>query len=307
MLSRVAENIFWMSRYMERTNIHLRSLQSVYIASQDGTPILPWEDLCKQYHFSEDEMCAEAGQVLRKIVFDSSLDASLVNNVFRARENARSAQDHITKELWQSFNDFHHLMRDENLKFQIEHRDPITVLDQLIRQCMLYYGIVSNSMFRLEGYYFLRIGELIERALFCLMLLERQLLLTDMSKPDSADATSWRYLLISLSGYEYYLRSNAGSLNPESIYKQILFEQDFPHSILYALNQIHVFCRKLNQDSHEDSHSQVGFLLGKTIAHVKFTDAPGTTKDRIAFLETIRAHIYQLIGAFDEQYFKVVY
>lgn len=307
MLSRVAENMFWMSRYMERTNIHLRSLQSVYIASQDGTPILPWEDLCKQYHFEASEMCGEAGQVLRKIVFDHALDASLVNNVFRARENARSAQDHITKELWQSFNDFHHLMRDENLKFQIEHRDPITVLDQLVRQCMLYYGIVSNSMFRLEGYYFLRIGELIERALFCLMLLERQLLLTDMSKPDSADASSWRYLLISLSGYEHYLRSNAGTLNPESIYKQILFEPNFPHSILYALQQITVFCNKLSPESQDQPQNPVLFALGKTIAHVRYSEVAPTTKDRIEFLEKLRTHIYQLIAAFDEHYFKVAY
>jgi uncharacterized alpha-E superfamily protein len=307
MLSRVAENIFWMSRYMERTNIHLRNLQTLYIASQDGVPVMGWEDICRQYDPGQKIKSDNAAEILKSIVFENSIDSSLCNNVFRARENARSAQDHITKELWQSLNDFHHQMRDEHLKLQISHGDPITVFDQLIKQCMLYYGIVDNSMFRREGLYFLRIGGLIERALLCIMLLKRQLIICDITKADSVDAVSWRYLLISLSGYEYYLRSNAGSLIPESIYKQILYEENFPHSITYALNQTAVFSTQLDNENSDEPENMVSFLLGKTIAHLKYSEPENNTNAKLSFLDEIEANIYEIVQAFDKHYFKVVY
>jgi uncharacterized alpha-E superfamily protein len=307
MLSRVAENIFWMSRYMERTNIHLRNLQTMYIASQDGVPVMSWADICRQYDPEKKINTSDTGTILQSIVFENTIDSSLCNNVFRARENARSAQDHITKELWQSLNDFHHLMRDANLKFQISQGDPITVFDQLIKQCMLYYGIVDNSMFRREGLYFLRIGGLIERALLCIMLLKRQLIICDITNADSVDAVSWRYLLISLSGYEYYLRSNAGSLNPQKIYEQILYEENFPHSIIYSLLQTASFASNLSDETTDEPQNKVSFLLGKAIAHLKYSETDDNTDAKLVFLNTIEDNIYEIVQAFDKHYFKVVY
>ena len=110
MLSRVAENIFWMSRYMERTNVQLRILRTYYIASQDGVPFVKWDDVFSYYnHGKAPEKTMTANEVLQFILFDKENDSSVVNNIFRARENARSAQDHITKELWQCLNDYYHL------------------------------------------------------------------------------------------------------------------------------------------------------------------------------------------------------
>lgn len=307
MLSRVAENIFWMSRYMERTNIHLRNLQTLYIASQDGLPVISWENICKEYQSGENTIkCSSAGEILQAIVFDSTIDLSLCNNVLRARENARSAQDHITKELWQSLNDFHHQMRSPALKAQIAAHDPITVFDQFIKQCMHYYGTVDNSMFRGEGFFFLRIGGFIERALQCLLLLKRQLLISG-NKPEGVDAVSWRYLLISLSGYEYYLRANAGSLNPQSIYGQILFEEHFPNSVTHAINQIAAFSKSLKKSNLEEQKDNLEFIIGKTLAYLKYNRPGEDTAEQLEFISAIESGIHEIVQAFDRHYFKVAY
>jgi uncharacterized alpha-E superfamily protein len=308
MLSRVAENIFWMSRYMERTNIHLRNLQTLYIASQDGLPVISWDNICREYTHGEGIIdCTSAGKILQAIVFDTGLDLSLSNNVMRARENARSAQDHITKELWQSLNDFYHQMRNPQLKDQIADDDPITVFDQFIKQCMHYYGTVDNSMFRGEGFYFLRIGGFIERALQCLHLLKRQLHICDIAQTDSVDSVSWRYLLMSLSGYEYYLRSNAGSLSPKSIFNQVLFEEHFPNSVAYALYQIGSFSKSLKKSNLEEQKDTLEFVTGKTTALLKYHKPDDNPEARIEFLNRLEKGIYDILKAFDRHYFTVAY
>lgn len=297
-----------MSRYMERSNIHLRNLQTLYIASQDGLPVISWENICKQYESGDTVIdCTSAGEILQAIVFDSSLDLSLCNNILRARENARSAQDHITKELWQSLNDFYHQMRNPALKAQIANHDPMTVFDLFIKQCMHYYGTVDNSMFRGEGFYFLRIGGFIERALQCILLLKRQLLLSDISRPEAVEAVSWRYLLISLSGYEYYLRANAGSFNPELMFGQILYEEHFPNSVAFALTQISSFSKNLKKSNLEEQKDTIEFMIGKTIALLKYNKPGEDTASRLAFINQVETGIHEIIQAFDRHYFKVAY
>jgi len=308
MLSRVAENIFWMSRYMERSNIHLRNLQTLYIASQDGLPVISWENICKQYESGDTKIdCSSAGEILQAIVFDSSLDLSLCNNILRARENARSAQDHITKELWQSLNDFYHQMRSPVLKAQIAENDPITVFDQFIKQCMHYYGTVDNSMYRGEGFLFLRIGGFIERALQTLLLLKRQLLITDFSKPEAVDAVSWRYLLISLNGYEYYLQTHAGTLNAKSIYEQIMFEENFPNSVTYAIQQIASFSKNLKKSNLEEQKDNLEYVTGKTVAYLKYNKPDDGIESQLEFVSNLEAGIHDIVQAFDKHYFKVAY
>src|SRR5258708_18549706 len=85
--------------------------------------------------------------------------------VTKSRENARSVQDHITKEVWQCLNESYHLVREEKLSRSLKKEDPITVLDALIRQCMLYYGTTEITMSRGEGMCFMSIGRYLERAI----------------------------------------------------------------------------------------------------------------------------------------------
>ena len=80
MLSRVAENIFWMSRYMVRTNGQLRILRTYYIASQDGVPFVKWDDVFSYYNHGEaPEKTMSPNEVLQFILFDKENDSIQAN------------------------------------------------------------------------------------------------------------------------------------------------------------------------------------------------------------------------------------
>src|SRR6187551_546266 len=111
MLSRVADAVFWMARYMERTDNVLRVLRTNYIASQDEIQDFDWQlwidGLGVQVRNSKVEV-HNYREALFHLLVNKENDNSVLINIVRARENARSAQDYITKEVWQCINDYYH-------------------------------------------------------------------------------------------------------------------------------------------------------------------------------------------------------
>lgn len=304
MLSRVAENIFWMSRYIERTNIQLRILRTYYIASQDGVPFVKWDDVFRYYNQGMPaEKNMSANEVLNFILFDRDNESSVVNNIFRARENARSAQDHITKELWQCLNDYYHFIKDKVLQKQLNLGDPVSVLDQLIKQCMLYYGIIDISMFRSEGFNYLNTGKYIERLLQIINSLNMQIVRTNGEIKDSMDIVSWRYFLVSISGYEYYLKSHSRTVNPALIFKQVLYEMHFPHSIAYSIGQLNRYALRLKPESLEESFDKLEFSIGKAAAILKYNSPGSDTEAQLALLNSIESNLIDVVQVFNKYYF----
>jgi uncharacterized alpha-E superfamily protein len=137
MLSRVADSLYWMSRYMERTDGILRMLKINYASSQDDINEFSWKPVLRIFTYLEEEqanaIAHHSRAVLQYMVTDKENPNSVVNIVTHARENARSVQDHITKELWQCLNDFYHTIRNEQLIEWLDKDDPVTVLDILIK------------------------------------------------------------------------------------------------------------------------------------------------------------------------------
>ena len=122
MLSRVADSLYWMSRYMERSDGIIRMLKVNYASSQEAVIATANGD---------------NRSVVQHMVSNKENPASVINNIIKARENARSGQDHITRELWQCLNEFYHSIKNQNLKEQLQKEDPITILDNLLKHCIL--------------------------------------------------------------------------------------------------------------------------------------------------------------------------
>jgi uncharacterized alpha-E superfamily protein len=167
MLSRVAESLYWMSRYMERTDGILRMLKINYASSQDDIQEFSWMPVLRIFSYLEEEKASaiarQSRPVLQYMITDRENTNSVLSIVTRARENARSVQDHITKELWQCLNEFYHMIRDEYMVQGLYKDDPVSTLDILIRQGVHYYGIMDITMARGEGYAFINIGKYLER------------------------------------------------------------------------------------------------------------------------------------------------
>jgi uncharacterized alpha-E superfamily protein len=308
MLSRVADSVFWMARYMERTNGMLRVLRTNYISSQDEVKDFSWQTLLRKYSDATAEEVKAIGnnsvKVLEHLLLDKNNGASVFNNITRARENARAVQDHITKEVWQSLNDYYHLIRDKKIHFQVQHDDPVTAMDSLIHQGMLYHGTVDVTMARGEGFTYLNIGKFLERAILSADMLHIKLteLKYDLQHPIEVPAL--RYLLYSLSGYELYLKTHRGNFQADFVLEQVIHNDNFPHSVSYCLKQLFRYFERLETESLPESYKQLEFLIGRTMNNVKyskirFSDSEGLQK----FLQQTRQELFGIAAALNQYYF----
>lgn len=303
MLSRVADNICWMSRYMERSKMQLSLLRTHYIASQDGVDV-QWKSILQLYGMKIPETNQTAREIVNTILLNKEHPASILNSIIQARENGRAVQDHITKEVWQCLNDNYHKIREPQLEKQIFDEDPITVFDILQKQCNLFYGTVDITMSRGEGFYYLNIGKFLERAYECVRIMQMQWQI-EQENPEQSNE-SWRYILFSLSGYEFYLKTYRDTVLPANVMEQAMYENLFPHSVLYCLNQVYRYLERMKPYSLEDSYERLDYLIGKSINDIKYSSVhhlPVT--DQLQFLALIRQDIFNIGQAFNKFYFGI--
>ena len=291
MLSRVADAVFWMARYMERTDNVLRVLRTNYIASQDEIQNFDWQlwvdGLGAQDKFNR------AGDNYREALFhlvlDKENDTSVLINIVRARENARSVQDYITKEVWQCINDYYHLIQDKNTEQLLLESDPVTAIDNLLRESVLFYGTVDVTMSRGEGYTFLNFGKYIERPLRSLDILE--LKMQEIAK-GANEAMHRKYLLYSLSGYEFHTKQYKNALQMNEVIHQVFMNTEFPHSVLYSLQQAERYFRRLEIISVPEHFKEMEFLIGKSISNLKYGMNSNATSEEVkALILKTRAEI----------------
>jgi uncharacterized alpha-E superfamily protein len=292
---------------MERTDGILRMLKINYASCQDDTQEFSWKPVLRIFTYLDEERAtAIANQtrtVLQYMVTDKENANSVLNIVTRARENARSVQDHITKELWQCLNDFYHTIRDEQLVRGLHKDDPVSILDILIRQGLLYYGITDITMARGEGYAFINIGKFLERGVQSADILDIKFsdLRYDLTR---ADITYWKYLLLSISGYELYLKTYRSGFEARNVVEQIVLNEDFPRSVIYSINQLQRYFDRLKSDGNKESWRKIDFMIGRIRSRVKYSTVESILQQGLhSYLNGVKEELYGVGNAFNQHYF----
>lgn len=307
MLSRVADSLYWMSRYMERTDGILRMLRINYASSQDDLQDFSWKPVLRIFTYLDEEqanvVARHSRDVLRYMVTDKENANSVLNIVTQARENARSVQDHITKELWQCLNDFYHTIRDEQIVRGLYTDDPVSILDVLIRQGLLYYGITDITMARGEGYAFLNIGKFIERGVQSADILDIKFsdLKYDFTR---TDITYWKYLLLSISGYEFYLKTYRSGFDARHVVEQIVLSTDFPRSILYSVSRLKLHWERLKDDRNREAYQKIDFMIGRIYSRVRYSTVDSILEQGLhSYLISVKESLYEVGNALNQHYF----
>lgn len=297
MLSRVADSVFWMARYLERSDNLLRLLRTDYIASQDELLDYDWQQLASQFGNPEQPLKGNSYRsALHYLVVSKEHDYSIFNNIIKVRENARSVQDYITKELWQSLNDFYHRIRDPQTENFISKQDPVTAFDMLLRESIIFYGTVDVTMNRGEGYTFLNLGKYTERCLQCLNILEFKQ--KQMAKTDHA-SVQWKYLLYSLSGYEFHTKYYKNALQVEEVIHQVLYNLQFPHSAAYSLAQMDRYFQRLLAISKPEYFDEITGLIAEmnqSIQHYQSQDPISAIEKLIPDLRSKLSYLNQRLA-----------
>jgi uncharacterized alpha-E superfamily protein len=250
MLSRVADSIYWLNRYIERAeniarfvdvNLNLL-LDAPTIMSEQWKPIVMTTGDLELFLARYGEPTAE--NVIQFLTFDEAYSNSILSCLRAARENARSVREIISSEMWEQVNSFYLTVKDAS-HAQLASQLP-SFFAEVKMASHLFAGVTDATMSHNEGWHFGRMGRLIERADKTARILDVKyfILLPAVSLVGTAlDELQWIALLKSASGYEMY-RKTQRRISPTSIAKFLLLDREFPRSIQFCLLEAeHSLCQ----------------------------------------------------------------
>ncbi len=241
MLSRVADSIYWLNRYVERTENIARFVEvnlNLLLDSPSGT-MQQWEPIVMTTGdlplFKERYGQATADNVIRFLTFDPDYPNSIVSCLRGARENARSVREVISSEMWHQVNAFYIKVSDVAKTGHLS--DLSTVLkffEDVKLQSHLFAGVMDATMTHNEGWHFGQIGRLIERADKTARILDVKYYILLPSVKDvgsTMDELQWMALLKSASAYEMYRKQGAHRISPQAVAEFLILDKEFPRSV----------------------------------------------------------------------------
>ena len=211
MLSRVANNLFWMDRYMERSYGLLNLIITNYNSTLDSGDYSSWNGILKTY-MNIDSLedlyeYDDAISIIDFMLFDELNPNTLINIIKKSRENARGVQEHISKEVWLSSNKFYLNISDRFIRKKFRRSDPIVFLEDLLNFNLMYYSNADLTQERGNAFGFMNLGKYYERTLQSVDFLSYRF--NDLTKNDYAlqESVFWKNLLLSIGGYQIYLKT----------------------------------------------------------------------------------------------------
>jgi uncharacterized alpha-E superfamily protein len=245
MLSRVADSIYWMSRYIERAENLARFIDVTFNLMLDmpANSNEPWQPLIQasgdHERFAEEYGQATQENVLKFLTFDESYPNSILRCLYSARENARSIREVISSEMWEQLNLFYHNVRNAAQSKDQILNSPIEFFQEIKLASHLFKGITDSTMSRGEGWNFSRLGRLLERADKTSRILDVKyyILLPNVSDVGTpTDDLQWQAVLRSVSGIEMFRQKYHG-ITPQRVVQFLLTDRQFPRAIHYAIVQ----------------------------------------------------------------------
>jgi uncharacterized alpha-E superfamily protein len=311
MLSRIADSLFWLNRYMERADSLMRVIRTNYILSFDviGTSDFHWKDILGMFTGLDEETIRLNGEntaaALKYLIADSK-NANAVKLLFvRARENARGVQDNITKEVWEQVNHLYHLINQPELEKKLKDSRAIEILDRLTKNSVLFSGVTETTMPRGQGWNFMNLGKFIERTILTIEIANAHFKKIDYQLSNPQDILHWRNLLLSLSGYELYLKSYTGGNHNMNVIDQIIMNRNFPRSVFYSLERIKKYLDDIIDDTKIEGGDALQKMFGRLHSRIRFADLNNVHNGGLQnFLVTTRQDLIEFSKQFSRIYFS---
>lgn len=262
MLSRVADSIYWLNRYVERAENVARFIDvNGYLVLDSPTVFTnqQWEPLVittgDQALFQERYGEATPENVIRFLTFDAEYSNSIISCLQLARDNARSVREIISSEMWQEVNEFYLMVKSAAESYQDFQLFKIfEFFTEVKRASHRFAGVMNATMTHNEGWHFGQIGRLLERADKTARILDVKyyvLLPSVQAVGSTLDELQWMALLKSASAYEMYRKRGLHRITPYAVAEFLILDQVFPRSVRFCLQQA-------ERSLHEITGSPVG-------------------------------------------------
>jgi uncharacterized alpha-E superfamily protein len=313
MLSRIAESLYWMSRYLERVDstarlieinlIYMLEAETRLSEATEWRPLLAISGQEDSYKKTNgDEITAK--RAIDFLARDARHSGSVRSSLRLARENARVVRDRISRDMWECVNDAW-LKSDALLRSPLAAEKAAAFCRTLRSEVARFHGLTVSTMMRGEAFGFYLLGFFLERSDMTARILDVKyhLLLPDLAMVGSAlDYYQWAGLLRSMSAFEPFRRKYHTGLRPLDVGEFMILEADFPRSLRFAVDRMRQAVEEIGV---------VGPAARSPGALKKVDDLlRGASAEKIfaqglhEFLEEFLARISELHGSLEHDYFE---
>ena len=282
MLARNAEALYWIGRYVERADDTARILDvTVHQLLEDSSVDPDWTSrvLLRVLGIAPPDTQLDVWSLTDLVAFTRGLKGgcSIVDAISAARENARSAREVTSSELWECLNTTYNALAERERA--AKRLGPHEFFSFIEGRAAMFAGLADSTLSRDDGYRFMLLGRAIERVDMTVRLLLSRV-------GDSASSPAWVTVLRSAGAHDTYLRTYRGVLDAGRVVEFMLLDRLFPRSVFYSLR----LAEQSLDDLDHHPHSRVGAtaeaqrLLGRARSELEFL-RPG------ALLETLERRL----------------
>jgi uncharacterized alpha-E superfamily protein len=287
MLSRVAENLYWISRYIERAENVARLLDVGFHLELDAigvggdtAALGPIEGVltilaCRDaFERSHGPAHRDRDAVLRFLTFDRLNSHSILSMLARARENARGTQETLSAETWSQVNKLYLYLCSNRARRRFAASPP-RFFDAIKRACILFDGLVDGTLPRTEVFHFLQLGRYLERVNQISRILNVRLYglreAGAVADPPMG-IVHWSSLLRSCSAYEGYLREHHERIDPEGVVRYLVLDADFPRAMRFCVARCCESVREIAGGGGDGFATDAERRLGRLDSELRYLD-----------------------------------
>jgi len=275
LLSRVADNLYWMSRYLERAEHTARLIDvslNLMLEQAPHEADLRWQRTLRSLNVPLEDTPLDAYTLTQRLTFDVGNANSIVSCIAAARENAQHVRELLSSEMWEQLNLLYLHVRRTRLD-DIWNDRPHEFFRAVRDGAHLFQGITDSTMSQGEGWQFIQVGRLIERASAVATLLDHHFLdqpPSATSGDNAGEYLEWIGLLKSCTAFEAYCKVYTADVRPEQIVEFLLLNHDFPHSVCFAAIRLQAHLHGIAASTETHNAGRVTRLAGRLRATLEF-------------------------------------
>jgi uncharacterized alpha-E superfamily protein len=284
MLSRVADSLYWMSRYLERAEHTTRLLDvnlNLMLDESSTSSDHRWQRLLLA--LAKPKRLKWEGNpydLARTLTFDTTNKSSVVHCIIAARENARHVREQISTEQWHRLNslylevtrpEFKSAMMLQSVDASVE--GPTAFLQEVMEAVHQFQGVTDSTMSHGEGWQFIQVGRFLERATATALLLEayhEDLWANPDRTAEGNEYLEWMGLLRCATAFEAYCKVYTADLTPERILEFLLLDAEFPHSLRFSIDSVQCALDAIQRESGKARAEELQRIAGRISASLGY-------------------------------------
>ena len=303
MLSRVADSLYWMSRYLERAEHTTRLLEINLNLMLDEGPASAdrrWQRVLLALGKPKGVTWTGNPYALTQtLTFDTGNKASILSCIISARENSRHVREQISSEQWQRLNSLYlqvtrpEMQSDQHAEALLAGTEqPSEFLQQVMEAVHQFQGVSDSTMSHGEGWQFIQVGRYIERATSIAMLLEAyhsDLWENPERLPEANEYLDWMGLLRSATAFEAYCKVYTADLTPDRILEFLLLDAEFPHSLRFSIDSLQKALDSIQGEGGKTRAEPIRRLAGRLQATLSYSSVDEILNEGvIAYLKSVK-------------------